>query len=88
MQNERTPLIAASSRGHTAVVELLISRGAHVNDTDVVREFCYYASVGRASEVYNSRHYMCVCVSADFSTSAKTKRCNLLCKRNTIFSYC
>ena len=41
MQLERTPLIIASRKGHTAVVELLISRGAHVNDTDVVREFCY-----------------------------------------------
>ena len=41
MQYERTPLIAASNGGHTAVVELLISNGAHVNDTDKVREFCY-----------------------------------------------
>ena len=62
MQNERTPLIAASSKGRTAVVELLISRGAHVNDTDVVREFCYYASVGRAPEVYSSCHCVCVCL--------------------------
>ena len=41
MQRELTPLIVASARGHTAVVELLVSRGAHVNDTDDVREFCY-----------------------------------------------
>ena len=41
VQNERTPLIVASIEGHAAVVELLISRGAHVNDTDKVREFCY-----------------------------------------------
>ena len=41
MQYERTPLIIASEEGHTAVVELLISRGAHVNDTDKVREFRY-----------------------------------------------
>ena len=41
MQYEYTPLIIAISQGHTAVVELLVDRGAHVNDTDVVREFCY-----------------------------------------------
>ena len=41
MQDEYTPLVIASDRGHTAVVELLISRGAHVNDTDKVCEFCY-----------------------------------------------
>ena len=41
MQDKCTPLIAAGREGHTAVGELLLSRGAHVNDTDVVREFCY-----------------------------------------------
>ena len=41
MQEKRTPLIIASKEGHTAVVELLVGRGAHVNDTDKVREFCY-----------------------------------------------
>ena len=41
VQTEWTPLIAASNKGHTAVVELLISRGAHVNDTSQVCEFCY-----------------------------------------------
>ena len=41
MQGERTPLIIASKEGHTAVVDLLVSRGAHVNDTDGVREFYY-----------------------------------------------
>ena len=41
MQDEYTPLIIASIEGHTAVVELLVDRGAHVNDTDEVREFCY-----------------------------------------------
>ena len=40
MQFERTPLMIASDGGHTAVVELLVGRGAHVNDTDRVREFC------------------------------------------------
>ena len=42
MQDKCTPLIAAGREGHTAVGELLLSRGAHVNDTDVVREFCYW----------------------------------------------
>ena len=41
MQGEFTPLIIASREGHAAVVELLVSRGAHVNYTSVVREFCY-----------------------------------------------
>ena len=41
VQDECTPLMTASDEGHIAVVELLISRGAHVNDTDEVREFCY-----------------------------------------------
>ena len=41
VQNEWTPLIVASIEGHTAIVELLVSRGARVNDTDEVREFCY-----------------------------------------------
>ena len=36
-----TPLIVASRGGHTAVVDLLARGGAHVNDTDEVREFCY-----------------------------------------------
>ena len=42
MQRERTPLIIASREGHTAVVKLLISRGAHVNDTNEVCKFCHY----------------------------------------------
>ena len=41
MQRKRTPLIIASRKGHTAVVKLLISRGARVNDTNEVCEFCY-----------------------------------------------
>ena len=41
MQGEYTPLIIASEEGHTAVVDLLASSGAHMNDTDRVREFCY-----------------------------------------------
>ena len=41
MQNKYTPLMIASDRGHTAVVELLVGKGAHVNDTGEVREFCY-----------------------------------------------
>ena len=41
MQEKYTPLIIASKEGHTAVVELLVSSGAHVNDTNVVREFYY-----------------------------------------------
>ena len=41
MQDSWTPLIVASMEGHTAVVELLVGRGAHVNDTNEVREFCY-----------------------------------------------
>ena len=36
MQHEYTPLIIASMEGHTAVVDLLVSGGAHVNDTSVV----------------------------------------------------
>ena len=42
MQYERTPLIIASREGHTAVVDLLVSKGAHVNDTDKVHEFCVH----------------------------------------------
>ena len=41
MQEKQTPLIIASIKGHTAVVELLVGRGAYVNDTDEVCEFCY-----------------------------------------------
>ena len=41
MQHEYTPLIIASMEGHTAVVDLLVSGGAHVNDTSVVRKFSY-----------------------------------------------
>ena len=41
MQDKDTPLMIASIGGHTAVVELLVGRGAHVNDTDKVSEFCY-----------------------------------------------
>ena len=42
MQFKDTPLIIASRQGHTAVVELLVGRGAHVNDTDKVSEFTVY----------------------------------------------
>ena len=38
---EDTSLIAASGKCYTAVVELLISRGAHVDDTDKVRQLWF-----------------------------------------------
>ena len=41
MQGDYTPLKIAITKGHTAVVELLLSRGANVNDIDMVREVCY-----------------------------------------------
>ena len=60
MQLGSTPLMKASGEKHSAIVQVLLSEGAHVNDTNNVSlTLCFEAEPQRHTVVYLYASFPC-----------------------------